>query len=99
MVPCLSPGLSALSPPRFPVGNLLLKLLFAQVLVLWVVFRVVQEKILVVKGRVPCACQIYMLLVLQVRKLSPLHLAREIVEDVDIQVVYTQGGLVGEARL
>ena len=99
MVPCLTPGLSALSPPRFTVGNLLLKLLLAQVLVVWVVFRVVQEKILVVKARVPCACQVYMLLVLQVRELSPLHLAREVVEDVNVQVVDTQGGLEREARL
>jgi hypothetical protein len=40
-----------------------------------------------------------MLLVLQVRELSSLHLAREVVEDVDVQVVDAQGGLVGEARL
>jgi hypothetical protein len=40
-----------------------------------------------------------MLLVLQVGELSPLHLAREVVEDVDVQVVDAKRGLVREARL
>jgi hypothetical protein len=52
-----------------------------------------------VEGRVPCACQVYMLLVLQVGELPPLHLAGEVVEYVDVQIVDTQGGLEGQARL
>lgn len=99
MVSFLTPGLSALSPSQFPMGNLLLNLLPVEVLVLWVVFIVVLEEILMVEGRIPCACQVYMLLVLQVCELSPLHLAGEVVEYVDVQIVNTQGGLEGQTCL
>ena len=99
MVPFLTPILSALSPPQFPMCNLLLNLLLVELLVLGVVFIVVLEEVLMVEGRIPCACQVYMLLVLQVCELPPLHLAGEVVEYVDVQIMNTQGGLEGQARL
>ena len=99
LVASLTLGLPALGTPEFPVANLFRDLMLVQLLVLWEAFRVVLEEILVVEGRVQCACQVYMLLVLKVGELSPLHFAGEAVEDVDVQVVHTQRRFEREARL
>jgi hypothetical protein len=93
------PLLAAMRPHFFAKSQKLIVLMVYNFCLSGMIASKMLEKVFMLQGNVPCACKVYMLLVLDKCEMSPLHLAGKGVKDVEVQMMHTQWGFITQTCL